>query len=216
MKIADEINAVGRSVETGQTEGGEGHSVLLRRTYDATIEDVWDACTNAARISRWFLPDNGDLRLGGTYQLEGNAGGRILHCEPPRRFRVTWIFGEGTPASEVEVRLSSTPAGGTRLELEHTALVDAALWEQFGPGAVGVGWDGALLGLTLHLRGESVGDRDAWQQSAEAREFVGLSSTAWGAAFAASGATPDAVAGAVQRTTAFYSPDRSPAQDAHS
>ena len=44
---------------------------------------MWDACTDPERIGRWFLPVSGDLRLGGRYQLEGNAGGEILRCEPP-------------------------------------------------------------------------------------------------------------------------------------
>jgi hypothetical protein len=29
--------------------------------------------------------------------------------------------------------------------------VEDEFWVQFGPGAVGVGWDGDVLGLTLHL-----------------------------------------------------------------
>ena len=29
-------------------------------------------------------PISGDLRLGGRYQLQGNAGGEILVCEPPQ------------------------------------------------------------------------------------------------------------------------------------
>ncbi|MER5177460.1 hypothetical protein ABT009_03625 [Streptomyces sp. NPDC002896] len=58
----------------------EGHArtVLVRRTYDAAIEDAWDACTDPRRISRWFLPVSGDLRLGGHYRPEGNASGGIL------------------------------------------------------------------------------------------------------------------------------------------
>ena len=60
----------------------------------APIEDVWDACTTAERIGRWLMPVSGDLRrLGGKYQLEGNAGGEIVSCEPPRLLRVTWALG---------------------------------------------------------------------------------------------------------------------------
>jgi uncharacterized protein YndB with AHSA1/START domain len=84
-------------------------TVVVRRAFPAPIEDVWDACTTAERISRWFMPVTGDLRLGGKYQLEGNAGGEMLNCEPPRLLRVTWVMGEG-PASEVEMRLSRATA----------------------------------------------------------------------------------------------------------
>jgi hypothetical protein len=30
------------------------------------------------------MPISGELRVGGSFQLEGNAGGEILTCEPPR------------------------------------------------------------------------------------------------------------------------------------
>ena len=90
--------------------------------------------------------------------------------------------------------------------LEHTAIVPDEMWGQFGPGAVGVGWDGGLLGLTLHLRGGSVGDPIAWQVSDEGREFSTRSSVAWGAANEAAGADPAAAASAVANTTEFYAP----------
>jgi hypothetical protein len=148
--------------------------------------------------------------VGGRYQLEGNAGGEILTCERPHRLRVTWVYGEvASPSdvSELEVRLTPAGEGTTTLELEHTAIVPDERWDQFGPGAVGVGWDGGLLGLTLHLRGKSVGDSMAWQLSDEGRDFFGRSSAAWGAANEAAGADPAAAARAVANTTAFYAPE---------
>ena len=105
------------------------------------------------------------MHVGGRYQLEGNAGGEVVACEPPHRFRVTWVYGEVTSPeqiSELEVRLTAAGEDSTTLVLEHTAIVPDEMWEQFGPGAVGVGWDGGMLGLSLHLSGESVGDRATW------------------------------------------------------
>ena len=78
---------------------------------------------------------------------------------------------------------------------------------EYGPGAVGVGWDGGLLGLTLHLEGGSVGDPIAWQLSDEGREFFTRSSEAWGDANRAAGADPEAVARGVANTNDFYAPD---------
>ena len=69
---------------------------------------------------------------------------------------------------------------------------------------MGVGWDGGVLGLTLHLRGESVGDPIAWQLSDEGRAFNTTSSDAWGRAYAASGADAERVSTAVANTTAYY------------
>lgn len=207
-EIADRINAVHRELGTKSIPAGEGKVVLLRRSYDATIEDVWEACTDPERLKRWFLPVTGDLRVGGEYQLEGNAWGEIVRCEPPRLLKVTWILGENATekdVSEVEVRLSTGADGAAVLELEHAAVVDPDFWGRFGPGAVGVGWDTGLHGLAVHLGGEDF-DEESWQHTPEAKDFLTRSSQAWGQAHLASGADPDAVAAAVEATTNFYAP----------
>src|SRR4051812_1306177 len=165
IDIVRQISAVQREVASARLAAGEARTVRLRRTYDAPIEDVWDAVTNPARVSRWFLPLTGEFRVGGRYQLEGNAGGTILACDAPSRLRVTWVFGEPSSdadVSEVEVRLMAS-GEGTALELEHIAIVPEDRWAEYGPGAVGVGWEMGLLGLTLYLEGGSVGDPIAWQ-----------------------------------------------------
>jgi uncharacterized protein YndB with AHSA1/START domain len=210
IDITREIEAVEREVGEGTVPAGVGRTVRLRRDYDAPIEDVWDALTNPERIGRWFLPISGEYRLGGRFQFEGNAGGEILECERPHRLRATWAYGamtEGPSASEVEVRLTTLDAGATRLELEHVAVVPEEAWAEYGPGAVGVGWEGGLLGLALHLRGGSVGDPVAWQLSSEGREFATRGSEAWGAANAAAGADPATAARGVANTNAFYAPE---------
>jgi hypothetical protein len=174
---------------------------------------VWDAITDPERISRWFMPVTGDFQLGGKYQLEGNAGGEILRCEPPRLLKVSWIFGPAEPgSSEVEVRLSAAGADATVFELEHSAVVDPGLWNQFGPGAVGVGWDGGLLGLALHLTGRTLSteEREAWPTSPEAKEFYMASSQAWGAAFRAYGASQAEVDTVVENATRFYTGEEAP------
>ncbi|MGI5215185.1 SRPBCC family protein [Plantactinospora sp. CA-290183] len=205
--IVDQINEVHRETGRADTPGGEARTVLLRRSYPAPVEDVWDAVTDAKRISRWFLPVSGDLRLGGRYQLEGNAGGEILRCEPPRLLKVSWIFGEAGGHSEVEVRLTPRDAESTVFELEHVAVTDPKFWTEYGPGATGVGWDLGLLGLSLHLSGRTIENPQEWESSPEAREFATLSSNAWGAASAVAGIPPEDVARMVANTTAFYAPD---------
>jgi uncharacterized protein YndB with AHSA1/START domain len=206
--IIDQIGQAHRAVRAGGDAGDTvTRTVVVRRAFPAPIVDVWDACTTAERIGRWLMPVTGDLRLGGKYQLEGNAGGEILSCEPPRLLRVTWVMGEG-PASEVAVRLAPGDGAETVLELEHTAVVDPAFWAKYGPGAVGVGWDLALLGLFLYL---STGqdrpeDPAAWAANPDAREFIAGSSDAWGTAFREAGASAAEAASAAAETTAFYLP----------
>ena len=36
--------------------GGDARVAVFKRTYDAPIEDVWDACTNPERLRRWYVP----------------------------------------------------------------------------------------------------------------------------------------------------------------
>jgi uncharacterized protein YndB with AHSA1/START domain len=208
IDIVREIDAVQREVGEGSVPSGAVRTVRLRRDFDTPIEDVWDALTNPERIGRWFLPISGDYRLGGRFQFEGNAGGEIVACERPNRLKVTWGPGEEADPSEVELRLSAVDGGKTRLELEHTAAVPEQMWAEYGPGAVGVGWEGGFLGLSLHLRGGArLDDPIAWQLSPEGRDFSRRSSEAWGDANRAAGADPEAVARGVANTTAFYAPD---------
>lgn len=205
IEVEGQINAVRRRVGTRVLEAGEAPTITVSQTYDAPIEDVWDACTNAERIPRWFLPVSGDLRLGGRYQLEGNAEGTVQRCDPPTGFTATWEYGG--EVSWIELRLSGAPGGGTRLELEHIAHVDDARWDEFGPGAVGIGWDLGLLGLATHLSSGSVVDRQeavAWTASDEGRRFMELSSRLWGEANVAAGAAAAEAREAADRTTAAY------------
>ena len=197
----DQIGAVSRQVSAA---GTETRTVTLTQTYASDIDDVWDACTNADRIPRWFLPVSGDLRLGGHYQLEGNAGGTIEECDPPTRFRATWEFGGGV--SWIEVRLTAESRDRTRLELAHTAPVDDH-WSQFGPGAVGIGWDLGLVGLFLHLSTGAPVDAvevDEWTRSPAGLQFMTRSSDAWRDSDIASGTPTDAATGAADRTIAAY------------
>ena len=214
IDVTQQINAVDRKVGTRTLEAGEARVVTIGRTYDAPVDDVWDAVTNPERLPRWFLPVSGDLRLHGRYQFEGNAGGTIERCDPPKSLAATWEYGG--EVSWIEVRLAPVAEGGTRLELEHTAHVDDEFWLQYGPGATGVGWDLGLLGLDLHLSGGSVDpiELTAWDASDEAGQFKALSSERWRDASIAAGTDPAQAQAAADRTTGFYTgtaPDEPPA-----
>jgi uncharacterized protein YndB with AHSA1/START domain len=201
-----QINAAERRVGPRALDAGEARVVTLTRTYDTSIHDLWDAVTNPERIPRWFLPVSGDLRPGGRYQLEGNAGGTIGRCDPPHGFDATWEFGGSV--SWVEVALSSPAQDQTRLELAHITLVaDDDKWSQFGPGAVGVGWDMALVGLSEHIHsGRPVDPEEAraWSTSDEGRRFVSLSADGWRDAQVAAGGDAAEAKAAAERTEAFY------------
>jgi uncharacterized protein YndB with AHSA1/START domain len=209
IDVAHQINAVRREVGSRVMEAGEARTTVISQTYDATIDDLWDACTNPERIPRWFLPVTGDLRLHGRYQLEGNAGGTIEQCDPPKGFAATWEYGG--EVSWIEVRLTPESGERTRFELEHIAHVDDR-WAEFGPGAVGVGWDLAVVGLTLHLAsgGGAVDPAEvaAWTASADGKAFVTASSERWRDASIAAGTDPAEATAAAERTTAAYTAEQ--------
>jgi uncharacterized protein YndB with AHSA1/START domain len=200
------IGAVTREVVGRDHEGKPARAVVASRSYDTTPDDLWDALTSAERIPRWFLPISGELKLGGHYQLEGNAGGTITACEPPQRLSVTWEYGGGI--TWVNVSLAAEGAG-TRLELEHIALITDPdpFWDQFGPGAVGVGWDLTLMGLARHLASGAALDKAevaAWSASDEGKAFAAQSSDDWCRASISYGTDDAAAKAAAAQTTKFY------------
>lgn len=203
LDVSRLIGAVKRELST-RDDGAR--VITASRTYPTSRDDLWDALTNPERIPRWFMPISGDLEPGGRYQLEGNAGGEILTCEPPRLLGVTWEM-QGQ-VSWVNVELVEEEPQATSLRLEHIAHVPDDFWDQFGPGAVGVGWDQALLGLDQHFAAGSpaVRPEDAaeWVASTEGKTFVRQSSDAWAEASIADGTDAAAARAAAGRTTAFY------------
>jgi len=82
----------------------------------------------------------------------------------------------------------------------------AAGLDKHGPGAVGVGWDGMVLGLAQHFAGGSLvpAEAMAWMMSDEGREFMTLSSLRWQEANIEAGTDPAVAAAAAARTTAAY------------
>jgi uncharacterized protein YndB with AHSA1/START domain len=89
------LHAMTRVVENLERDGKPAKAVVASCLYDTDAADLWDALTSKERLRRWFLPVAGDLRIGGRYQFEGNAGGTITECEPHRKIAATWEFGGG-------------------------------------------------------------------------------------------------------------------------
>jgi uncharacterized protein YndB with AHSA1/START domain len=200
--LARHVGAVTRGVVNCERDGLPAKTVVATVRYPTDAADLWDAVTNAERIPRWFLPISGDLRLGGRYQFQGNAGGTITRCDPPQRLEATWEMGGFV--SWVAVTL--TPAeDGTDLTLEHTAHLSPH-WDQFGPGAVGVGWDMGLMGLGRHIdSGAQVEiDENTWVASPEGGGFVRFVSDDWGCAAIDAGEDPEKALASAEATRKFY------------
>ena len=192
--------SVQRAVEYGD---GDLRVATISQVYPTTAEDLWEACTVADRLARWFAPVTGDLRLGGKYAVQGNASGTVESCDPPKSYGITWEFGGDVSWVTVTV---SPEDDGARFTLEHRAHVDDERWDEYGPGAVGVGWDLALLGLANHLADPSAAaiDAEAWGATEEARGFIAAASAGWARANIAAGTPAEAAEAARDRVTGFY------------
>ena len=130
-RIDTQIESTTRDLGQRLTAIGLGHSVRLRRRFDAQIEAVWAAITEPARLAMWEGKVTGDLRAGGEYELEGNSHGPILACRKPHHFAVIWD-STGAP-TELDIRLAEAPDGGTLLELEHVAVIPDEYVADRGP-----------------------------------------------------------------------------------
>lgn len=201
---AAQPGAVTRTAEV--RDSGEGEvfvSASLRQTYPTDVADLWDAVTSSERLARWFAPVTGELALGGRFQVEGNAGGAVLECDAPHRYLVTWEIMGGTSHVEVTVE----PDGdGARLTLTHSGENARDFYEQFGPGATGVGWDLGLLGLAAYLGTgqDRPEDADAFFATPVAQAFVAEAAQGWVAATAAAGVPEEQARAQGERTAAFF------------
>jgi uncharacterized protein YndB with AHSA1/START domain len=199
------FGAVTREVARREVDGKMARVIVAARGYDTDVEDLWDALTNAERLPRWFLPVSGEFKLGGRYQIKGNASGTVTQCDPPRVLGLTWEHGGAV--SWVTVTLQAK-GKGSHLELEHVAHVPEEFWSQFGPGAVGGGWDLALMGLGEHVEKGLTNDpqeAEAWTTSTpEGRDFVRRCSDDWARAAIADGEDEAVAKAGADATFAFY------------
>lgn len=201
IDMLEHLNAMQREV----SRTGETVTVTMRRSYAAAPEELWDALTTPERMARWLMPVSGDLKPGGSFQLAGNAGGEVLECEPPQRFRVTF----GGETSLLEIRLTPGSDSTTQLELEHS------MGEAPAPGGagalwVGPGWDGALMGLALYIAGELPADANPTEManSPEVVKYNELCVRAWIEAVRSSGTTSEEdLLSAAKISMAQFAPD---------
>lgn len=160
---------------------GEARVAVFTRTYDAPIEDVWDACTDPDRLRRWYVPVSGDLRVGGTVEQAMMGSGEITRCVPPHALALS--LGGG--ADEIELRLAESERG-TVLELQHATTLDQ---HEIGGRpfdaifCMGGGYYPRLLALDRHLRGDLPADYDTltFHERADMRPVIERGSAAMAA-----------------------------------
>ena len=148
-----DIAAVMGLTERSVTTNGRRSAIRMTRSFDTSAEDLWDACTDPARMRRWLGEATGEFHEGGAVRLcmtppdQNVAMLEIVRCDVPRRLVVRWSESEQADTF-VEMNLAPTPSGQTTLSLEHFALTGTL------PTGFGGGWEDFLIRLGEVLDGD--------------------------------------------------------------
>jgi uncharacterized protein YndB with AHSA1/START domain len=146
--------------------------VHMEDRFDTSIEDLWSAITEPARLARWIARVEGDFKPGGEFYARFTSTwegpGRVDVCEPPRRLLVTMEPGQD---EETVIEAILTPDG------DHTRLVveDRGLPVDVAPSH-GAGWQAHLEDLATYLAGEPNQDwKTRWLELSPAYREKGVS-----------------------------------------
>ena len=186
----DQIGAVQRGLGSLEHRGKPARALTAERTYGATATDVWDALTNPERLPRWFLPVEGDLRLGWPVPAQGQRGWHDRALRPAARARrVLGVrrrhqLGRGRP-ERVRRRHHAGAA-------PHAADAPTSTGSATGQAPSGSAGTSRCSGCAPRGGGETVDPAafEAWRQSDDGRDFMTRSSDAWRDADVAGGTDP--------------------------
>ncbi len=166
-------NAPGGSRILGRLRSADGVGVVrIEDRYDTTLDDLWSAITDPARLARWYGQVEGDLRPGGKIHLylesdDWEGTGRVEACEPPRRLLVTtresdvsWRKGQGVAPFDSTLEATLTANGDqTLLVIEVKGMPLNVL------AAYGAGWQIHAEDLAAYLAGRERSDTEAqWRE----------------------------------------------------
>ncbi len=207
MDFTQAFGATFRKVGESQRDGKTTRIVCASRTYPTSQQDLWSALTERERICRWFAEVSGDLEPGGRYAIKDNANGKITACEPPKTLALTWEFMSNV--SWVSVTVEEVKDGAL-LTLEHEIPTDPESeihWAQYGPGATGVGWELAFIGLDVHLSGDRQSSLDAgaaWAEGVQGKATLRIWAEEWSKAHVRAGEPVETANDMADRTAGFY------------
>lgn len=110
------------------------------------VEDLWALWTEPDKVARWLAGGSRiDLRVGGTYELDGHlatrslsapVGGAIVGLEEEYVLKVAWrmpaelgaAVRDASPATALTVLFQPLGPNRTRLRLEHDGWRDGDDW----------------------------------------------------------------------------------------
>lgn len=135
-------------------------SLVVSRTYPASVERVFKAWTDANQLGQWFAPNddyttkaNVDLRVGHEYRIAITHKGGNVHnvvgtyrlIEPPRKLIYTWRW-EGAPADTL-VTVDFLPEGDTtKVTITHEQFLSTEDRDRHNEG-----WKGCVERLDRKL-----------------------------------------------------------------
>jgi uncharacterized protein YndB with AHSA1/START domain len=136
-------------------------SLVISRTYPATVERVFKAWTDANQLGQWFAPTDDyttkatvDLRVGHEYRISiAHKGGNVHNVlgtyrliDPPRKLVYTWRW-EGGPETDTLVTVDFTPRGdSTEVTITHDQFLDVETRNKHNEG-----WSGCFNRLERFL-----------------------------------------------------------------
>ncbi len=142
---------------TGRPETRDGvDHLVLTRTFEAGVEDVWAAVTEPDRLARWFGtwsgdPASGQVLVRWLFDGVGEEAYVIETCEPPRHLRVHNVSDDPGQVWVLDLRLREE-GGSTVLDLAQV-MNDALPVSDVGPG-----WEWYLDRLEQSVRTGAVSD----------------------------------------------------------
>jgi uncharacterized protein YndB with AHSA1/START domain len=145
-------------------------AIRVEDVYDTDIDDLWNACTEPARLARWIGEVSGDLQLGGTFHASFTSTwtgpGRVDVCEQPHHLLLSMEPGTEDEA-QIEAWLTAE-ADMTRLVVEERGLPLPALHFH------GAGWQAHLEDLGRALAGGQSAWKARWDELTPAYEAMPL------------------------------------------
>jgi uncharacterized protein YndB with AHSA1/START domain len=136
-------------------------SLLISRTYPASVERVFKAWTDANQLGQWFAPTDDyttqasvDLEVGHEYRIAITHKGGNIHTilgtyrliDPPRKLVYTWRW-EGGPMADTLVTVDFAPDGdATKVTITHEQFTNTEDRDKHNEG-----WNGCLNRLQRTL-----------------------------------------------------------------
>ena len=125
-----------RLLGTLGTADGKG-VVRVQDSVDASIEAVWSAITDPARLASWWGEVEGNLQLGGEYRERVFASGwegtgRVQACEAPRRLLL--LHREPDQPDEQALEITLTADGDQTIVVWEERGIPVAYLAGYGAG----------------------------------------------------------------------------------